>query len=216
MSLHITVYTDNYVVMGSDSRSSWIPDDESIPAHFEDTAEKLIKYNDYIGISFSGHLEILHENKVVKINDHLLQFRNDNVGVNDIDILSNALLRSFDMYNQKPETYFHVAGYDKNKKSFVVYKIDVKNRHCNKLDTTINDGIYDGSVDVLNNMLRNNELNGDFSDLTKSIEFIKNAIIFTAEREIERHGIKTVGGPIDILAIKPTGAFWIQRKELHA
>jgi hypothetical protein len=27
---------------------------------------------------------------------------------------------------------------------------------------------------------------------------------------------KTVGGPVDILVIRPTGAQWIQRKELHA
>ena len=27
--------------------------------------------------------------------------------------------------------------------------------------------------------------------------------------------VKSVGGPIDILVIKPEGAFWIDRKELH-
>ena len=28
--------------------------------------------------------------------------------------------------------------------------------------------------------------------------------------------VETVGGPIDILVIKPDKAFWIQHKELHA
>ena len=55
----------------------------------------------------------------------------------------------------------------------------------------------------------------DLLTLQDGIDFAQFAIKTTIDSMRFRMGPKTVGGPIDILVIKPNGAKWIQRKELH-
>jgi len=52
--------------------------------------------------------------------------------------------------------------------------------------------------------------------LQDGIDFANYAIKTTIDTMRFQVASKTVGGPIDILVIKPNGAEWIQRKELHA
>lgn len=52
--------------------------------------------------------------------------------------------------------------------------------------------------------------------LQDGIDFAEYAIKTTIDTMKFQIASKTVGGPIDILVIKPNGAQWIQRKELHA
>ena len=51
--------------------------------------------------------------------------------------------------------------------------------------------------------------------LQDAINFAKYAIETTINTMRYSNVVETVGGPIDILVIKPDQAFWIQRKELH-
>lgn len=55
----------------------------------------------------------------------------------------------------------------------------------------------------------------NFFTLQDSIDFAKYALQTTIDTMKFENRIKTVGGPIDILVIKPNGGFWINRKELH-
>ena len=55
----------------------------------------------------------------------------------------------------------------------------------------------------------------NFFSLQDAIDFATFAIKTTIETMRFQERLKTVGGPIDILIIKPTGATWISRKELH-
>lgn len=56
----------------------------------------------------------------------------------------------------------------------------------------------------------------DLMTLQDGIDFAKFAIRTTADTMRFQAVPKTVGGPIDILVIRPDGAQWIKRKELHA
>lgn len=55
----------------------------------------------------------------------------------------------------------------------------------------------------------------DLMTLQDGIDFAGYAIKTTIDTMKFQVGPKTVGGPIDILVIKPNEAKWIQRKELH-
>ena len=55
----------------------------------------------------------------------------------------------------------------------------------------------------------------DLMTLQDGIDFASYAIKTTIDTMRFQVAPKTVGGPIDILVIKPNGAHWIQRKELH-
>lgn len=60
------------------------------------------------------------------------------------------------------------------------------------------------------------EVAWDLMTLQDGIDFAEYAIKTTIDTMKFQIASKTVGGPIDILVIKPNGAQWIQRKELHA
>ena len=49
-----------------------------------------------------------------------------------------------------------------------------------------------------------------------AIDFAQYAVDVTIKSMHYSNLVETVGGPIDILVIKPEKAFWIQHKELHA
>ena len=54
------------------------------------------------------------------------------------------------------------------------------------------------------------------ADKQDAVDFAKFAVEVTAKTISFQNRGKTVGGPVDILAIKPSGAFWVQHKEIHA
>ncbi|MFW6363069.1 MAG: hypothetical protein ACOC0D_04405, partial [Spirochaeta sp.] len=56
----------------------------------------------------------------------------------------------------------------------------------------------------------------EFFTLQDAIDFSVFAVRSTIEAIRFMPRPKTVGGPIDILAITPSESRWIQRKELHA
>ncbi len=54
-----------------------------------------------------------------------------------------------------------------------------------------------------------------FFTLQDAIDFCVFAVRSTTDAIKFQPRPKTVGGPIDVLVIKPDEAFWVQRKELH-
>ena len=64
--------------------------------------------------------------------------------------------------------------------------------------------------------LPSNSINWQYFTLQDAIDFAKYAVEVTIKTMAFQNCVKTVGGPIDILVIKPDKALWIARKELHA
>ena len=60
------------------------------------------------------------------------------------------------------------------------------------------------------------EIAWGFMTLQDGIDFAQYAIKTTIDTMRFQVAPKTVGGPIDVLVIKPNGAIWIAHKELHA
>ena len=59
------------------------------------------------------------------------------------------------------------------------------------------------------------EISFNYFTLQDAIEFAEYATKTTIDTMRFQQRIKTVGGPIDILVIKPNSCQWIAHKELH-
>ena len=112
-----------------------------------------------------------------------------------------------------------------------VYRILIKNRKKEVIDTFNAGATWSGETDTLIKLINpvalkvdNNtyqdliryEIGFNYFTLQDAINFAEYAVDVTIKTMFFQNRVKTVGGPIDILVIKPTGAFWVKHKELHA
>ena len=81
-----------------------------------------------------------------------------------------------------------------------------------------NSVVLKNQIAIPGDSLRQSELEiaWDLMTLQDGIDFAKYAIKTTIDTMRFQIGAKTVGGPIDILVIKPNDTQWIQHKELHS
>lgn len=107
-----------------------------------------------------------------------------------------------------------------------LYKVMTATDGIESIDTKIQGAIWDGEIDVLSRVLttmyvKNGNALPDYPipfnhfTIQDAIDFAKYAIQTTIDTMRFQQRGKTVGGPIDVLIIKPDNAFWIARKELH-
>ena len=98
------------------------------------------------------------------------------------------------------------------------------------LNTTVQGAHWDGETDVLIRLIQPAALrkpDGKYFDLPQhnipwnfftlqdAIEFAEFATKVTIDTMKFQERVKTVGGPIDILVLKPGAHQWISHKELH-
>jgi hypothetical protein len=121
-----------------------------------------------------------------------------------------------------PETdaQFHVAGYDLTDRLHPIpqlYKVTMKE---NKIELSNEDSmiptlIYAGAVDYIQSFLPfmvDNFKNFSIQDVIDLSVFL----IKTTQNLLRFQGIaEIVGGPIDVLVIRPNGSKWINHKEFH-
>ncbi len=267
MSLIVTVYTSEGLIMASDSRSTYtkteIRDGKvivKIGAHYTDTTYKTFLCDNRIGISTCGEGTICGKS----IAGHIENFINNIYEKKDTVLdVSQKLLKYFTELTEKSDVIFHVAGYIKeNEKDIAeVYSISTASRRITLLrkgecganwsgeqatltrlmknsyvvpvenaipvgtitlnreneDGTDNSIILKNQIAIPGGSIRQPELEvaWDLMTLQDGIDFAKYAIKTTIDAMRFQVATKTVGGPIDILVIKPNGTQWIQRKELH-
>ena len=127
---------------------------------------------------------------------------------------------------------FVVAGYNANDQNQHIYRVFIAQGEVHPVKNINFPGaIWNGEVSVLQKLLNpvgiknedgsytdlpNYAIGFNFFTLQDAINFAEYAVDVTIKTMSFQNCVKTVGGPIDILAIKPSGAFWIQHKELHA
>jgi hypothetical protein len=107
----------------------------------------------------------------------------------------------------------------------------IKENRVSPVDTSCNGVTWSGEIDVLQRLIQDVGVKQDdgvykelpqhaiaynFFTLQDAINFAEYAIDVTIKTMTFQNRVKTVGGPIDILVIKPGNSLWIKRKELHA
>lgn len=222
MSLHITINTPEGIVMASDSRvteQTYAKNIDGTIGAFSgvsvrDDGVKLYKLYSRIGISVSGTLLVRN----VYLPEYMEGFILENRWQSDGEKVAKQLLKECSENCECYETYFHVAGYDIDNTKHV-YKVNVKDR---TLEEICDPAIYDGEVSVLNAFQHTNEFSAKWQLLYEklatidgALHFVKDGIHLTAQYAPLRNGVRTVGGRIDILIIKPDIEYEIQREALE-
>lgn len=239
MSLIITVYVREGIVMAADSRLTLNTQEQqgdkavvNLAVGQSDSNYKLFLAPNAIGISTYGAADI----KGVPIGGYIESF----IGVglsdqpNSVEEVANRLLAHFSEFSPVPATQCHVAGYSRagGQPEQQVWHVNITGRQVSRLNPPGQQGAsWGGEADILGRLVQlvaqidehdkiqqkfpNYPVPWQFFTLQDAIDFAIFAVRSTSDAIRFQTRAKTVGGPIDVLVIKPGGASWIQRKELQ-
>lgn len=266
MSLIISVYTSEGIVMASDSRTtqSFVVKGETKSYPLSDSANKtfLSKWN--YGISTCGAASI----NGLPLSGHIQSFLNTykyDKQSTTVEKFSDELCDYFMTLDLQKNLIFHVCGYDLVDEQYTqrVYRCsisvnkDVKEKGVVLVNDKLNiyGVIWDGQAEVMLRLIKQQilapkvydaksvemlfadgttlkldnvyvtskqessfipEANIDFNmmNLQDAIDFARFAIRTTIDTQRFLQMEKTVGGPIDVLVIKPQESAWVSSKEL--
>lgn len=236
MSFIITVHTNEGIIMASDSRTTYSTtltnqngnNQVLVGTQITDTTYKTFLCNSRIGLSTCGDANI----NMIPITGYIEKFIAEKVSEDSsvVDV-AESIKQYFSEINSQLNTNFIVAGYNKSESVPIVYKVCTNQGSTEQINTSSPGAIWDGEITTLSKLLTplysknntgdfiqlpNNGINFSFFTLQDAINFANYAVDVTIKTMAFENCVKTVGGPIDILAIKPDKAFWIARKELHA
>jgi hypothetical protein len=239
MSLIITTYAPEGIILAGDSRLTlnWNQENNGEKTQFSITASdsnrKVFTIKNKFGLGTFGVADI----KGIPISGYINQFIEEKItDESQIDEIPKSLHEFFGDTLGKPATTFYICGYkfENNISIPHIYLIDIANSQTNRINivgTEIQYGAnWGGETEVMTRLLNNIKINNgtdwvdfktpgipfNFFTLQDAIDFSIYAVRTTIETFRFQKRIKTVGGPIDILAIRPDGTKWIQNKELTA
>jgi len=239
MSFIITIATQEGIVMATDSRITINGirqvDGKTVvdPAVSQsDTSYKTFLAGGTIGISTFGAATVQGVPLSGYIDAFILEKVSKDVNIEDIPSLITSYVKSL------PEVIdagFHVAGYttkDGKKVPYISRVFPINERIDNIVPSKqIRGVIWDGESDVMIRIIYSNlflqDEQGKFNQLPSygipfdmftlqdAIDFAVYAVRVTSDTMRFQLRYKTVGGPVDVLVLKPEGATWLQRKDLY-
>lgn len=239
MSLIVTTYVPEGIIIAGDSRLTinWHETDPetSNQNHYSITAtdsnRKVFQIKDKFGLATFGAADI----KGIPIAGYITQFIEENIDdETQIDDIPGFLHDFFGEGLDYPQTSFYVAGYKLENKVSVpyVYFISIARKSTTRVniqnDNIIFNANWGGELEVMSRLMSTVKMKQDdewtevkapevpfyFFTLQDAIDFSVYAVRTTIETFRFQQRLRTVGGPIDILAIFPRGTRWINRKEL--
>ena len=228
--------------MASDSRTTFTTQ-ETIPAqqegdlpvairhcgvHSSDTNFKTFVTANNIGISTCGDASINGQPITGYIESFIREYNSA-----DVDTIANSILSYFKKIAPALDSIFIIAGYQyikENQYAQKVFVVSTKAGSVKSLDTSVQGAQWSGESDVLVRLIQPLAIkaeNGEYRDLPQydipfnyftlqdAIEFAEYATRTTIDTMRFQQRVKTVGGPIDVLVLKPNTHQWITHKELH-
>ena len=240
MSLIVTLYVPEGIVIAGDSRLtlSWktktngVEELHSIPA--SDSNAKIFTIKNKFGLGSFGTADI----KGIPIAGFINQFQEEKVtNATTIDQLPQLLLDFFGEKFDYPATNFYTIGYKIENGISIphAYLVNIAGKNFNRINVQGENVFYGanwgGEIEILMRILNtvkikkandwvalpDNPIPWNFFTLQDAIDFALYAVRTTIETIRFQQKVKTVGGPIDILVIKPNEApIWIQKKLLHS
>lgn len=171
------------------------------------------------GVPIAGYIESF-------ISEHLSN------GDYEIEQLPQKLLDYFRNIHPIPNTFFHVADYKKVNNIYEqhVWHVSVNENSVNRINESGQQGAsWGGEADIFGRIIKpafsqdpagkfqpypTHKIPYSFFTLQDAIDFAIYAIRTTIDTIKFQPRPKTVGGPIDVLVIKPEEAFWVQHKSL--
>ena len=244
MSLIVTVWCPEGIVMASDSRSTYTArktqrDNEGtriecsqLGTHFTDTTYKTFRFrNGRIGVSTCGDGKV-GDKRVTQFVEEVFNTFDEEKEVT-VEEMSKKLHEALKAAHALVSISFIVAGYD-SKEDWVPKMWKVSQDSISGGEEKGFGATWDGEWNVLSRLFASlfikretdkgvqyiphpeNPVLWNFFTLQDAVDFAEHAIRTTIETMRFQECVKTVGGPIDILVLKPSGGQWIARKELFA
>jgi hypothetical protein len=238
MSLIITVYVREGIVMAADSRLTLnfprtTPDGKQhvLSITSSDSAKKLFLAPNNVGIATCGPADIGGVPIAGFIDSFIVEkLKGQSLNVEGV---ARELMKYFGAIGVRPGTSFHVAGYVQvnqilDQKVFWVDPAAGSLKQLNPADKQ--SANWGGESDVLQRLLNEVSLiqpGGsnpvplpyfsvpfEFFTLQDAIDFAFFGIRSTIDTLRFQAREKTVGGPIDVLVIAPDNSHWISQKQL--
>lgn len=202
--------------------------------HYSDTTYKTFLAPNDSGVSTCGAASINGKPVAGFIEEFLHNKVHKDTRTSEIP---NLIMKEFRSFSPIPDIIFHIAGYERENGTLVqkFYRIFVAIEKIIEIDVQSQGAAWNGETEILSRIVNTywteekNEkhesvytrhdappIPWNFFSLQDAIDFSMYAMKTTIETMRFQERLKTVGGPIDILVIKPSGSNWIARKELHA
>lgn len=241
MSFIITLHVKEGIVMASDSRLTYTQttkQEEGDPLFqlgvgISDSNYKTFVTPNNIGISAAGQAFI----QGTPISGYVETFIQNELGKKEdnVENIAQKLINYFQQFQTPPKTIFHVAGYqmkeNTNEKDKQIWQISPSKNKLERINKHKDSGIiWGGEGDILARIIHPVGLHKgmdkydplpyhripfEYFTLQDAIDFSIYAIRTTIDSMRFLPRAKTVGGPIDVLVIKPDQSTWVQRKKLH-
>lgn len=240
MSLIVTLYVPEGIVIAGDSRLtlSWTnktdKGDKLHSVSASDSNTKIFSIANKFGLGTFGAADI----KGIPISGFINAFTEEKLTASTtIDQMPQLLLDFFGERFGNPATNFYVIGYkvENGISSPHAYHVNIEGKVFSRINyqgnRTFNGANWGGETEVLTRILNTVKLKqGDtwidlpdtiipwnFMTLQDAIDFAVYAVRTTIETIRFQQKEKTVGGPIDILVVKPNEQpIWINKKELRS
>jgi hypothetical protein len=236
MTFIIVLYVREGIVIASDSRLTLNTTSQEgerqvvkMAVAESDSNSKLFLTSSKVGIATLGQADI----QGVPIAGYVESFIKENLS-NDaqVDEIPQRILKYFRDLSQSLDTTFVVTGYKKNSNTWEqqVWEVKVSKNSAARVDEPGSQGAYwGGEGDVLSRLLQPVGINSNegfqpypnypiqfgYFTLQDAIDYSIYAVKVTIDTMRFHPRPKTVGGPIDVLVIKPDEAIWVQKKMLH-
>ena len=244
MSLIITTYVPEGIVMASDSRQSVTVTgktptgkDFKVETINSDAVNKVfLLEKQQVGISNYGQ-DLLNG---IPMGSHIKRFIEEElVAADDVTTIPKKLVKYFRKSFPNADAGFHISGYKKEGKASVphiylchVAKDTIERKNI-KPDGSLRYGAtWSGQIDIITSIINPIAIKDekgadkvirapapiiwDAMTLQDAIDFSIYAIRTTIDTMRFQARPKNVGGPIDVLLLTTEEARWIQRKELHS
>jgi hypothetical protein len=238
MSLIITVYVREGIVMAADSRLTLnfprtTPSGQTniLSITTSDSAKKLFLAPNNIGIATCGPADIGGVPIAGFIESFIVEkLKGQSLSVEQV---ASDLKVYFAALGVRPGTLFHVAGYVRVNESLdqTLFLVEPSAGLLSRLNPANKQGAnWSGEIDVLQRLLNEVSLiqpGGlnlvplpyfgvpfEFFTLQDAIDFAFYGISSTIDTLRFQAREKTVGGPVDVLVITPDGSHWIAQKQL--
>jgi hypothetical protein len=238
MSFVITLYVREGIVMAADSRLTLNTTREegekklvSAAVAQSDSNYKLFLAPGNVGISTFGAADIAG----VPIAGFIESFMQEQLAEKPLppSETSESVLAFFKKFSPPPAAQFHIGGYafDGGSAEQQVWNVNMSENTVSRLNPPEKQGAaWGGEGDILSRLLMPMAevdqqgkivrrppffpIPWQFFTLQDAIDFAVFSVRSTIEAIRFQPRPKTVGGPIDVLVLKPNAAQWVQRKAL--
>lgn len=224
MSLIISAYTQEGIVMAADSR---VTINVNGNIKYSDSTDKLFLF-DGIGISCCGHSNIKTDFINVLIEQYIHESQGKGKSIMQISLDLKNMVNSV-QHDKDYNVTFHVFGYENNKRYRCIFRTrDLYEPQV--VDITEKDGLqHDGQIDIID-ILRNpvaiKDKLGEYTDVVFyksmidkfSLQDTVDYVLFLMNTTIKMlhftDRVDNVAPPVDVLIITPYKAYWLNRKTI--